>query len=633
MILFKDLCLRRGPRVLFAGVSFALHQGARVGLTGANGTGKSSLLALIRGELHADTGICEVPADWVVASVAQETPAVARSALDYVMDGDTRLRELEALMSHAQTHDNGLELARLHEQLDAIDGYRAASRAGKLLHGLGFAATDEARPVTDFSGGWRMRLNLAQALMCRSDLLLLDEPTNHLDLDAIIWLEQWLASYPGTLILISHDREFLDRVVSQIAHIERDSITLYSGNYSAFESARAEALAQQQAAYERQQRDIVHMERFVERFRAKATKARQAQSRVKALERMVRLLPAHHDSPFHFQFKAPKRLPDPLLKLDHASVGYGQTPVLSQLKLTLHPGDRLGILGPNGAGKSSLIRLLAGDLAPLRGEREQAPDTQLGYFAQHQLEQLDPKASPLLHLTRLDPKATEQSMRDFLGGFGFYGDRVFEAVEPFSGGEKARLVLAMLVYQSPNLLLLDEPTNHLDLEMRHALTMALQDYGGALVVVSHDRHLLAHVCDTLLLVHDGQVQVFNGDLEDYRSWLMQQSTQDSDSATAEPAASHERKQRRQNAAAQRQRLKPLRDRVKQLEQAHARCEAELQTLQTQLADPALYEQADKQPLQHLLTRQGALSQEIAALESAWLEACETLEQAEQVDAG
>lgn len=629
MINFKELGLRRGSRILFQDVSFSIHQGWRVGLTGANGTGKSSLLALLRHELQSDTGICEVPSHWEIASVAQETPAVSRCALDYVMDGDRRLRTLQAEL--LQSQDDGVQLARLHAELDAIDGYSAESRAAKLLHGLGFAQTEMRLPVAQFSGGWRMRLNLAQALMCRSDLLLLDEPTNHLDLDAIFWLEQWLLSYPGTLLLISHDREFIDGVVGHIAHIEHQTIKLYTGNYTIFEKTRAEALVQQQAAYQRQQREIANMEHFITRFRAKATKARQAQSRIKALERMVELLPAHQDNPFQFHFKTPEKLPDPLLKLEQATLGYAEKTILRDVKLTLHPGNRVGLLGPNGAGKSSLIRLLAGVIAPLQGTRETAKDLKLGYFAQHQLEQLDPQASPLLHLTRLDAKATQQQLRNFLGGFGFGGDSVLAPVAPFSGGEKARLVLAMLVYQAPNLLLLDEPTNHLDLEMRHALTVALQEYTGALIIVSHDRHLLAHVCDELLLVHNGNVQEFNGDLDDYRNWLLQGQPQQEDGAKSDEqdlGSINERKARRQIAASARQRLKPLRDQVTRLERAHAKLEAEKQALEAHLMDPNVYENPDKKALQNLLQRQGAIHQELEILELQWLEACEALEKAQ-----
>ncbi|MGD8484007.1 MAG: ATP-binding cassette domain-containing protein, partial [Thioalkalispiraceae bacterium] len=525
MLNFDQLSLRRGPRELLHDVSCVIHHGQKVGITGANGVGKSSLFALIRGQLQADSGDFALPANTVIAHVAQETPALDRPAIDYVIDGDQQLRDIEQRIRHAEQQHDGEQLAHLYAELESIDGYSANTRAAKLMQGLGFSSAQQHTPVTDFSGGWRMRLNLAQALMCRSDLLLLDEPTNHLDLEAVLWLEDWLRSYPGTLLLISHDRDFLDRITTHIAHIEQGTLTLYTGNYSAFEIRRAEQLANQQAAYEKQQREIKHMQSFVDRFRAKATKARQAQSRLKALQRMEVISQAHVDSPFHFQFKQPDKLPDTLLQLDEVNIGYADTPILGKVTLSIRQGDRLGLLGYNGAGKSTLIKLLAGELSAQGGEIKTARDLNIGYFAQHQLEQLDGEASPLLHLQRLDPKATEQSLRNFLGGFGFGNDMAVSKVAPFSGGEKARLVLAMIVYQKPNLLLLDEPTNHLDLEMRHALSVALQDYVGAMLIVSHDRHLLRSVTDSLLLVADGRVSPFDGDLDDYRQWIKDQNKQ------------------------------------------------------------------------------------------------------------
>lgn len=629
MLRLSDLTLRRGPNVLFRDADFAIHPGWRVGLTGANGTGKSSLFALIRGELSPDQGQCTVPSDWVIASVAQETPATARSALDHTMDGDAELRDLQRELTDAQRRGDGIAMARLHERLDAADAWRAESRAGRLLHGLGFGDEDLHRPVSEFSGGWRMRLNLARALMCRSDLLLLDEPTNHLDLDAVIWLEQWLAAYPGTLMLISHDRAFLDAAVDHVAHIERRGITLYTGNYSSFERQRAEALTQQQALYQRQQREIAHMELFVARFRAKATKARQAQSRIKALERMTRVVPAHVDSPFRFEFPAPARTPNPLLQLEAVCAGYGGQTVLRGVDLALRPGDRLGLLGPNGAGKSTLIRVLAGVHGPDAGAREAAPDLAVGYFAQHQLEQLDPEGTPLLHLQRLDARATEQSLRDFLGGFGFAGDAALAPVAPFSGGEKARLVLAMLVYQRPNLLLLDEPTNHLDLEMRLALELALQDYEGALVVVSHDRHLLESVCDGLLLVADGSVVPFDGDLEDYRLWLARRDrdgTRQASAGETTQSDDRDRRERRREAAEARRRLKPLRDRVDRLERRHGELVAEKTRIEGLLAEPDIYEVHRKAELQELLTRQGVLARELEIVEADWMDALAKMEE-------
>ncbi|MDO9140005.1 MAG: ATP-binding cassette domain-containing protein, partial [Methylobacter sp.] len=487
MLNFRNITLRRGARVLFANASFTIHKGQKVGFTGANGAGKSSFFALVLGELHLDEGDFSMPPALEIAHVAQETPAVVRSAIDYVIDGDQPLRRLQAQLLAAEQADDGLKQAELHAALDTIGGYTAQARASRLMNGLGFTADQEVKPVNSFSGGWRMRLNLAQALMCRSDVLLLDEPTNHLDLDAVIWLQDWLCKYPGTLLLISHDRDFLDTITSHIVNIEQNKADIYTGNYSAFERMRAEKLAQQQSSYLKQQREIAHMQSFVDRFKAQATKARQAQSRIKALERMELIAQAHVDSPFDFSFPKPGKMPNPLLTLDKVDIGYGQSCVIKQAGLSISPGDRIGLLGPNGAGKSSLIKVLAGDMQPLSGTRNEAEALKIGYFAQHQLEQLRVDESPLWHLQQLDKQATEKDLRNFLGGFDFCGDKVMEVVKPFSGGEKARLVLALLVYQNPNLLLLDEPTNHLDLEMRHALSVALQDYEGAIVVVSHDR--------------------------------------------------------------------------------------------------------------------------------------------------
>ncbi len=632
MLNLTDITLRRGPRVLFSGASFTVHAGWKLGVTGANGCGKSSLFAMFRGELAPDAGELALPPKAVIAHVAQETPALERTALDYVIDGDRELRTIEAELAQAEVAGDGRRSAELHGRLEAVDGYTAQARAARLLDGLGFTPEQLQRPVAHFSGGWRMRLNLAQALMCRSDLLLLDEPTNHLDLDAVFWLEGWLRSYPGTLLLISHDREFLDRVVDHVLHIEREKLQLYTGNYSDFEVQRAAALAGQQAAFERQQREIASMQRFVDRFRAKATKARQAQSRLKALERMERIAPAHADSPFHFAFKPPGHLPSPLLALDDVSVGYGGQPVLRQLKLSLLPGDRVGLLGANGAGKSTLTKLLAEGLEPLAGRLMLSPNLRIGYFAQHQLEQLDPAASPLLHLARLDGTAPEQLLRDFLGGFGFQGEAALGPVAPLSGGEKARLVLALLVYQRPNLLLLDEPTNHLDLEMRHALTLALQGFEGALVLVSHDRHLLQSTTDRLLLVDGGAVTEFDGDLEDYRRWLEQRRQPEREAASKENEGAHtaaSRRDRRREEAERRQRLQPLRRELEKLEKQVERLATLQAELQTTLADPTLYEPAGKARLTELLKEKGRLDQATAEVEERWLTAGEALEEAER----
>lgn len=631
MLILDDLTLYRSARLLFKGASLTIFPGHKVGLTGANGTGKSSLFALIRGELKQDHGDFSLPPGWVIAHVAQEMPAVDTAAVDYVMAGDEELARLHLELQQAEAADDGARIAALHGRLDAIGGYTARNRAAQLIHGLGFTAAQETAPVRSFSGGWRMRLNLARALMCRSDLLLLDEPTNHLDLDAVLWLEDWLRAYPGTLLLISHDRDFLDNVTGHILHIANQELKLYSGNYSTFERRRAEQLAGQQAVYEKQQREVAHMRSYIDRFRAQATKARQAQSRLKALERMTLIAPAHVDSPFTFRFRAPAQLPHPLLQLNRLAAGYGGRAIVSGVKLGLAPGDRLGLLGPNGAGKSTLIKVLAGELAPLAGDREENTGLRIGYFAQHQLEQLKLDESPLQHLLRLDPAAAEQSLRDFLGSFGFMGDDALASVAPFSGGEKARLVLALLVYQRPNLLLLDEPTNHLDLEMRHALDLALQDFPGALVLVSHDRHLLRTVCDAFVLVADGQAVAYDGDLDDYRRWILQRDNgaPSEDNRVSGEHSAEARKAKRRDDAERRKQLRPLRAEVERWEAAMTKLESQKKVVEQQLADPLLYEARNKDSLREALNAQTQVIQALAAAEEQWLHASEALEQAER----
>ncbi len=634
MLRIEHLSLRRGTKLLFSDASFTLHSSWKVGVTGGNGTGKSSLFNLIRAELQPDEGQLDLPPNLQIAHVAQETPALERAAIEYVIDGDQELRQIESQLAEAESSNDVANQARLHDQLQAVDGYSANSRAGQLMHGLGFTTVEEQLPVSSFSGGWRMRLNLAQALMCRSDLLLLDEPTNHLDLDAVLWLEQWLRNYSGSLLLISHDREFLDRVVEHIVHIEQQSAQLYTGNYSTFEQTRAARLANQQLEYEKQQREITHIRQYVDRFRAQATKARQAQSRLKALQRMELISPAHVDSPFYFGFFEPDKNPHPLLQLDEAAAGYGDKAIINQVSVSIEPGDRIGLLGPNGAGKSTLIKLLAGSITPSVGQLSPAQDLRIGYFAQHQLEQLDPQASPLLHLQRLDPKASEQSLRNFLGGFDFNGDRALEYVEPFSGGEKARLVLALLVYQRPNLLLLDEPTNHLDLEMRHALGQALQDFSGAMVIVSHDRHLLRITTDQLWLVHNGRVDDFPGDLDDYPAWLSDQRRQlvtaDKQAAEGEHTAGA-RKERKRLAAEQRRKLQPLRSSLRRLEielDKHHHRQKELESL---LADNEMYQEHRKEELKQRLAEKAAIDRLVQNTEEDWLEISEKLEAAQTTE--
>ncbi|MGI9247022.1 MAG: ABC-F family ATP-binding cassette domain-containing protein [Steroidobacteraceae bacterium] len=621
MIQFRHLTLSRGVRRLIEGASLQIHAGWRVGMVGANGSGKSSLFALQRGELQAETGDCEVPRDWKIASVAQETPPLPQPAIEFVLDGDTELRGVESAIVAADAARDGHALAELHARLGLIEGYAARSRAAALMAGLGFAPADLDRPVADFSGGWRMRLNLAQALISRADLLLLDEPTNHLDLDAVVWLEGWLGEYRGTLLLVSHDRDFLDATVTHIAHLERSLLTLYTGNYSAFEVQKAARLAVQQSLFEKQQREVAHMEAYVARFRAQATKARQAQSRLKALDRLERVAAAHVDTPFDFEFPEPLRAPDPLLTLEDARLGYGDRVVVPSVRLTLRPGTRLGLLGPNGAGKSTLIKTLAGDLAPLAGRRIEGHGLQVGYFAQHQVEQLQGKESPLRHLMQQDPKAREQELRNYLGGFDFRGELADAPVEPFSGGEKSRLALALLVRRRPNLLLLDEPTNHLDLEMRHALMRALAGYEGSLVLVSHDRALLRTVCDSFLLVAEGCAAPFDGDVDDYLAWL---TARREGPPSAEPggvglvAQREQRKTQRDVAIADRQqrlaRRRPLVKEAAQLEALIARLESEKKSLEARLADTDFYASAPAAEVQSTSRRCAEVIAELGTAE-------------------
>ncbi|VAW98034.1 Bis-ABC ATPase YheS [hydrothermal vent metagenome] len=623
MLKFTKLALRRGTKELFHDVTLTIHAGQKVGITGGNGVGKSSLFSLIRGQLHADSGDVSFPKNIKTAHVAQETPALEQVAIEYVLDGDIELRQLENKIKIAEEKDDGEALAHYYSEMESIGGYSANSHAATLLHGLGFTSAQEQLSVKSFSGGWRMRLNLAQALIRRSDMLLLDEPTNHLDLDAVIWLENWLRQYKGTLLLISHDRDFLDNVTTHIAHVEHSQINYYTGNYSAFELRRAEQLATQQSAFEKQQREIQHMHKFVERFKAKATKARQAQSRVKALERMEIIAPAHVDSPFKFQFKTAEKIPNPLLNLNKVNAGYQDTTILNQIKFTVHPGDRIGLLGHNGAGKSTLIKLLANEIQPQQGELHFAKELKTGYFAQHQLEQLDDEASPLLHLQRIDKKATESDLRKFLGGFAFNNDMALDPVAPLSGGEKARLVLALLVYQKPNLLLLDEPTNHLDLEMRHALTIAMQSFEGAMIIVSHDRHLLRTVTDTLLLVSKGTAEPFDGDLDDYKQWINNENKlqkQNKERKTIPDAVNSS-----VNNADKRAQQKPLQNKLKKLDKQLEQLTTKKTNIESGLADDSNYKAENKETLNHLLAEQTEINTELERVETEWMEISEALQ--------
>ncbi len=639
MLKFSHLDLRRGVQLLLQDVDVTIHPGQKMGITGANGCGKSSLFALINNELQADSGDFFMPPGWVVAYVAQESPSTERSALDYVIDGDQQLRTIEAAIEQAGASNEGEKLGQLYAQLEEADGYMANSRAAQLLSGLGFSQQQLNNPVNSFSGGWRMRLNLARALMCRSDLLLLDEPTNHLDLDAVLWLEEWLKKYPGTLLLISHDRDFLDSVMTHIIHIEHQHITLYTGNYSQFERVRAEQLAQQQVLYERQQREIKHIQSFINRFKAKATKAKQAQSRVKTLEKMELISQAHVDSPFHFEFHAPGKIPNPLIALEDIRLAYDDTVILDHVHINLQPGSRIGLLGHNGAGKSTFIKLLAGELQAASGRVERSSELRIGYFAQHQLEQLHSEDTPMEHFfresRRLGKKATEQELRNHLGGFGFSGDKVESKIAPFSGGEKARLVFATLVYQKPNLLLLDEPTNHLDLDMRHAIILTLQEFEGAMVIVSHDRHLLRRVSDEFYLVADKKVGAFKGDLEDYRNWINEQKKleglnmdSDGENRNLKDTATPSRKEQKRLDAEKRKLLRPLQNRLARLEREMDKLNQEKQRLETLLAEPDIYESAQKQQLKELLQQQADVSRTLDETEEQWMQLSEELEEAQ-----
>ncbi|SER19067.1 ATP-binding cassette, subfamily F, member 3 [Amphritea atlantica] len=631
MIQLNQLSLQRGPLRLLDRAQLTIHANQKVGIVGANGVGKSSLFKLILGQLQPDEGDLQLPGNLTIAHMAQEVADSDQRAIDYVLDGDQRLRAIQQALTEAEQSDNHHRIGELHAQLDAINGYSAEARGHQLLSGLSFAPRDAERPVNTFSGGWRIRLNLAQALMSHSDILLLDEPTNHLDLDATIWLEQWLRNYQGTLLLISHDRDFLDAVSTHIVHMHQQKTELYKGGYSDFEKRRAERLAQQQSQFEKQQVRIAEIESFVRRFKAKATKAKQAQSRVKELERMELIAPAHVDSPFSFSFQSSDKISFPLMSLDNCQLGYSQ-PILNDVKLTLSPGDRIGLLGPNGAGKSTLIKTLTRDLPLIDGLYQAGEHLKIGYFAQHQLEALDLEASPALHIQRISPKASDQEIRNYLGSFDFNGDRALEPVKRFSGGEKARVALALIAWQRPNLLLLDEPTNHLDLEVRHALTLALQNFDGALILVSHDRHLLRNTVDQFLLVANGQVSPFDGDMDDYQQWLTaQRRTQNQ--VIEEPKENRslsaaEKKEQKRLDAERRNALRPLRKAIEKLEADLDNVTQALQQIETTLADVSLYEESNKEQLKQQLQRQGELQQKADAIESEWMEKVEQLEQLE-----
>lgn len=640
MLFFTNLTLKRGQSVLLENANASINPGQKVGLVGKNGCGKSSLLALLKKEVSAEAGEATFPSNWAISWVNQETPALDIPALDYVIEGDREYCCLQQALAIANEQEDGHKIAHIHAQLDAIDAWTIQARAAALLHGLGFSQAELQQPVKSFSGGWRMRLNLAQALLCPSDLLLLDEPTNHLDLDTVMWLERWLVQYKGTLVLISHDRDFLDPIVNKILHIENQKLNEYTGDYSSFEVQRATKLAQQTALYRQQQQKVAHLQKYIDRFKAKASKAKQAQSRVKALERMELIAPAYVDNPFHFEFREPLALPNPLLSMEQVSAGYpsadrqSAVEILEKIKLNLVPGSRIGLLGKNGAGKSTLIKLLAGELPALSGTVQLAKGVQLGYFAQHQLDTLRADESPLWHLQKLAPQHTEQQLRDYLGGFAFKGDKVNEAVKSFSGGEKARLVLALIVWQRPNLLLLDEPTNHLDLDMRQALTEALVDYQGSLVVVSHDRHLLRNTVEEFYLVHDKRVEQFSGDLEDYQKWLNELNRTpdpkvETQTAQENSNSSANRKEQKRREAELRQQTAPLRKKLQQFETQMDKLSSKLAEIEVHLGDSDLYLAENKEKMTALLSEQVSVKKQLEDVEMAWLSLQEELEEITQ----
>lgn len=622
MIEIKNLSLQRGNKQLLNNANLTIYPGQRIGLIGKNGTGKSSLFALIEGKISHDSGDIRLPKHWQLATVKQETPALDIPALDYVLQGDSELQQLQQLLQQAEDDDDGFKQAEYHARLDEIGAYSAPARAAKLLNGLGFSQQEQQQPVKSFSGGWRMRLNLAQALMCRTDLLLLDEPTNHLDLETVLWLEQHLAGLDTTQIIISHDRDFLNATTTQTVELTQQQLILYGGNYDFYQQERAQRLTQQQAAYLKQQAHIQHLQSFIDRFKAKATKAVQAQSRIKALARLERIAPAHLDSEFSFQFAQPDHLPNPLLKLEHISLGYGDKTVLHDIDLSVESGARYGLLGVNGSGKSTLIKAISGSLKPLSGQIIRAEKLKIGYFAQHQLETLRADQSPVWHIQQLSPAVREQEIRNFLGSFAFIGDMALQPIAPFSGGEKARLALAMIVWQKPNLLLLDEPTNHLDLDMRHALTVALQTFKGALIVVSHDRSLLESTTDALIYLSDGELKHFDGDLSNYRQWRLTQD-QHNGEQPQDSRDNHNRKEQKRIEAQQRQQrarlIKPLLKNIEKAERDMGNWQQQRKQHEAFLASEEAYLDENQTKLQQTLTQLAELKVKLAQTEEKWLE--------------
>jgi ATP-binding cassette, subfamily F, member 3 len=622
MIEIKNLSLQRGSKQLLHNANLTIYPGQRIGLIGKNGTGKSSLFALLEGKISHDSGDIRLSKHWQLATVKQETPALDTPALDYVLQGDSELQELQQLLQQAEICNDGIKQAEYHARLDEIGAYSASARAAKLLNGLGFSQQQQQQPVKSFSGGWRMRLNLAQALMCRTDLLLLDEPTNHLDLETVLWLEQHLASLDTTQIIISHDRDFLNATTTQTVELAQQQLTLYGGNYDFYQQERAQRLAQQQAAYLKQQAHIQHLQSFIDRFKAKATKAVQAQSRIKALARLERIAPAHLDSEFSFEFSQPNHLPNPLLKLEHINIGYGNNTVLHNVDLSVESGARYGLLGVNGSGKSTLIKAISGSLQPISGQIIRAEKLKIGYFAQHQLETLRADQSPVWHIQQLSPEVREQEIRNFLGSFAFIGDMALQPIAPFSGGEKARLALAMIVWQKPNLLLLDEPTNHLDLDMRHALTLALQSFQGALIVVSHDRSLLESTTDALIYLNQGELKHFDGDLSNYRQWRLTQEQHNNEQLQSSNNTPNRKEQKRIEAQQRQERarlIKPLLKNIEKAERDMQNWQQQQQQCEAFLASEQAYLDENRTKLQQIITQLAELKVKLTQTEEKWLE--------------
>ncbi|GKT11632.1 MAG: ATP-binding cassette, subfamily F, member 3 [Thiomicrorhabdus sp.] len=631
MLSLQNLSVRAGTKPLFDGVSLNVHPGQKIGLIGQNGAGKTTLFKAILGEANIDAGNLAIPSNWLIGSVEQEVRELNTNALEYVCFGDTKYAEAQKLISRAEQSNHQDDLVHAYDMLDKIEGFAVPNRASQLLYGLGFEALDFEKPMSEFSGGWQVRLKLGRALMQRSDLLLLDEPTNHLDIEAVAWLIQWLKSYQGAVMIISHDRDFLDQVVQGIAHIHNQKIAFYSGNFASFERQRNEQLMQQQSLHDKQKQQMQHLKSFIERFKAKASKAKQAQSRVKALERMEEVAAVQATNPFTFQFSPPQHQPDPMLAMKSVDFSYGETTILKAVDLVLRGGDRIGLVGVNGSGKSTLIKLLVGDLKPDSGLVQTSKGVKFGYFAQHQLESLIYEKSPLQHILMLPDAPTDQEARNFLGSFGFSNEQCLDSIVHFSGGEKARLALAIIVYQKPNLIILDEPTNHLDMDTRDALDMALQDFDGALIIVTHDKHMLASIADQYWWVHKGEVSHFMGDLDEYlQARLKKLKQKDAEDKLSRGGQAPSKKDQRKANAHQRKQidaqLKPITQKIKKLEKELDKLQAQQAEYHAMMEDNTLYEAANKAKLADCIKGQGICDQALESCEMEWLERQEQYEE-------